>query len=81
LHHFVAYKTYRDACVDVYGKTLDKGMLDDFWYGKALMDISKKDTPSAAFTYLTNLPNSKFFYNALDVLQVPHYLAYLNTLD
>lgn len=81
LHHFVAYKTYRDACVDVYGKTLNKEMLDDFWYVKALMDISKKNTPSAAFTYLESLPNSKFFYNALDVLQVPHYLAYLNTLD
>lgn len=86
-HQFIIDEDYREAWIDIYEGVCDK---DRFVSSQTyrnqfiqifprIRDLSNVDT--AYQSVMTNLKPSKVFFNILDVLQIPHFAAYLQSAD
>lgn len=78
-HQFATDSSYREACIDVYeGRVNLEKLSKDKNYA-----ITIRELVGNRFNGNTGEISDvhKFFYNILDVLQVPHYLQYLQSAD
>ena len=86
-HQFVSDKDYREAWIDIYeGKCNEKRFNDNETYRNQFIKLFPqiKNAVHIDTQYksaIANLKPSKVFFNILDVLQVPHFAAYLQSAD
>lgn len=86
-HQFVTNKDYREAWIDIYeGKCNEKRFTNSQIYRNQFASIfpQVRNTSTIETAYrsvISNLKPSKVFFNILDVLQVPHFEAYLQSAD
>lgn len=86
-HQFVYNENYREAWIDIYdGKCNKERFTNSQTYRNQFAQIiphirTSQDMEAAYNTVLSNLKPSRVFFNILDVLQVPHFNAYLKSAD
>ena len=86
-HQFVSDEDYREAWIDIYeGKCNQQKFIDSQTYrnqfAQIFPQIRNASTISSAYDVIQrSLKPSKVFFNILDVLQVPHFAAYLQSAD
>ena len=86
-HQFVADENYREAWIDIYeGKcNRDRFNNSQIYRNQFLQifpQIRHSQTFNSAYDVIQHsLKSSKVFFNILDVLQIPHFAAYLQSAD
>ena len=86
-HQFVTDENYREAWIDIYeGKCNQKRFTESKIYRNQFIQIFPQVRNASVLdnqykSVLANLKPSKVFFNILDVLQVPHFAAYLQSAD
>ena len=86
-HQFITDENYREAWIDIYeGRCNQKRFAESQTYrnqfAQIYPQIRNTSTIDTAYkSVLANLKPSKVFFNILDVLQVPHFAAYLQSAD
>lgn len=86
-HQFVSNEDYREAWIDIYeGKCNQQRFTDNQIYrdqfAQIFPQIRNASTFNSAYDVIQrSLKPSKVFFNILDVLQVPHFAAYLQSAD
>ena len=86
-HQFIIDEDYREAWIDIYEGVCDKDrFISSQTYKNQFIQIFPRirnlsNVDTAYQSVMTNLKPSKVFFNILDVLQIPHFAAYLQSAD
>ena len=86
-HQFVYDENYKEAWIDIYDGKCNKERFENSQtyrnqFAQVFPQILKATSIDSAYdTVLRNLKPSRVFFNVLDVLQVPHFNAYLKSAD
>ena len=86
-HQFVTDENYREAWIDIYEGKCNRNRFDNSQtYRNQFLQIFPQIRTAQTFDSAYNviqqsLKPSKVFFNILDVLQVPHFAAYLQSAD